>query len=457
MRIAYLTNGLASTLNSSLELSRRLTEAGHDVIYVSPADLQERVAAYGYRFERLVADQGFQRELPDAVPIRRPAAWLRSLPTRRRIMRASMEHDEVERTIAGIAPDVLLIDYEMHTAVIASRATGIPTLLPMVWFTVFRQLEIPPMNTMLPIDRSPAGRARIVVAWAKIWIRRYLGAWKDRLSRTVSGDIFRPLRYDTGNYHELRAHARRKDFNLRRETSRLHFLKPFVYLHIPALAFNVREMEFPHRSRPGLIYTGPMVLHDRKDAAAGSSRERVARFLAERDSARPLVYCSLGTYWAADTELLSKIVDAFRRRSDWDLVLGLGGTLDPGVLGPVPANVLPLGYAPQVEILQQADCAITHGGITTINESIEFGVPLVVYSTGHVDQNGCAARVAHHTLGVVAGRGEDSAAIEANIERALTDETIAQSVQAMQHVFATYRSPDRAVRAVEEAGALSLG
>ena len=458
MRIAYLTNGMASTLNSSLELSRRLTDAGHDVVYVSPADVGKQIGAHGYRFERLAADRVYQQELPDPVSIRRPAAWFRALLVRRRLMHRSMEHDEVERTIAAIAPDVLLIDYELHSAVIASRAGGVPTLLPIVWFTIFRQLEIPPMNTLLPADRSPGGRARIAAAWAETWIRRYVGAWKDRLVRTLSGDVFRPLRYDTVNYHELRALARRKGFSIRRETSRLHFLKPFVYRHVPALAFNAWEMEFPHEPRPELSYTGPMVLRGRQEAGtATGSQAAVETFLTGRNGTRPLVYCSLGTYWSADTELLSRIVDVFRKRSEWDLVLGLGGKLDPAELGPPPANVLIAGYAPQVQILQQADCAITHGGITTINECIEFGVPLVIYSTGHVDQNGCAARVAHHGLGVVADRGGvDVIAIEAAIERALNDQAIRANVEAMRAVFASYRSPDRAVQAIEAAGGTAV-
>lgn len=49
VKIVYITNGMASTLNSSLELSRRLTDAGHEVIYLSQADVGPRVQAAGYR------------------------------------------------------------------------------------------------------------------------------------------------------------------------------------------------------------------------------------------------------------------------------------------------------------------------------------------------------------------------------------------------------------------------
>ena len=52
-RIVYITNGMVSTLNASLELSRQLTDAGHEIIYLSHADISARAAAGGYRFVRV--------------------------------------------------------------------------------------------------------------------------------------------------------------------------------------------------------------------------------------------------------------------------------------------------------------------------------------------------------------------------------------------------------------------
>ncbi|MFK7894185.1 MAG: glycosyltransferase, partial [Granulosicoccus sp.] len=43
---------------------------------------------------------------------------------------------------------------------------------------------------------------------------------------------------------------------------------------------------------------------------------------------------------------------------------------------------------------------ITHGGVSTINEALVHGVPLIVINAGHVDQPGCTARVVHHGVGL---------------------------------------------------------
>ncbi len=250
--------------------------------------------------------------------------------------------------------------------------------------------------------------------------------------------------------------ARARGFPFSRETDRGHWLRPHVYGRKPVLCFNAWEMELPHRRWPGVHYVGPMVHVGRQEALLDAdSAARWSRFVARREgdaAARPLVYCSLGTYWSMDRVFLRRVLDVFETRPDWDLVLGLGGKLEAEALAPLPGNALVLDFAPQLEVLRRADCAITHGGITTINECIELGVPMVVYSTRHVDQNGCAVRVAHHGLGVVGDKDVDDAEVMAGkIERALTDPTIRRNVHAMRELFREYRESGEAVRILEQA------
>jgi UDP:flavonoid glycosyltransferase YjiC (YdhE family) len=135
---------------------------------------------------------------------------------------------------------------------------------------------------------------------------------------------------------------------------------------------------------------------------------------------------------------------------EWTLVLGLGRKAAAKDLGTVPENVFLLDWAPQIEILQQADAAITHGGSSTINECVRFAVPMVVYSTGHVDQPGNTARVAYHGLGLAADRRRDGpGAIARNVERVLHDEAMRGKLCAMQRALLAYEESEAAVRCVE--------
>jgi MGT family glycosyltransferase len=167
-------------------------------------------------------------------------------------------------------------------------------------------------------------------------------------------------------------------------------------------------------------------------------------------SPRPLIYCSLSSYFAADVGFLRRVLKVFVKRSDWDLVLGLGGKLTAADLAPKPDNVLLLDWAPQLEILAHADSFITHGGTTSISESAWFGVPMVVYSTNHFDHDGNSMRVRYHGLGVVADKDTDHAKqIERNIEKTMSDPDIRRNVAAMRDLFREYDRSNRAVELVE--------
>lgn len=163
-----------------------------------------------------------------------------------------------------------------------------------------------------------------------------------------------------------------------------------------------RELELGDALDSRMHYVGPMVGQQRiadERMKAGSIAFR--QFLRRSASAgnRKLVYCSFSTFWDTQATLFVDIVTLFSRRPDLNLVVGLGGRSIAAQLTALPDNVLLLEYAPQLEVLQQADAVITHGGISTINESLFHGVPLIVCSSGHVDQHGCAVRVAHHGAG----------------------------------------------------------
>lgn len=459
MEIVYIADGMTSTLHSSLELSRRLAAAGHQVTYLSPADIGSRVEAAGWKFIRLAADDLYAKEAAALAPIRwrdliRPLRWLRTVAARRRLRRRSAAEDEIERLVSELRPDLLLVDVEMHFAIVATARLGIPTLLTMVFFSIFRRPGLPPLNTKLPAPENASQRLRCWLTWQKLRLATSAGEWRRRLARWRRGGLYPPISFATFERDDLALVARARGESLRHSTSRAHWLRPHVYRNLPVLSFNALELELPHQPHPDMVYVGPMVLQD-PPVGGGDDSDRWQRFALERRAmAEPprLIYCSLGTFWSTDLELLRRVVRVFERRGDWQLVLGLGGRATAADLSPLPANVLALGWAPQVEVLQMADCAIVHGGNTSLNECLWFGVPMVVYSTGHVDQDGNTARVAHHRVGVVGDRSRDGdEELEQNIARALDDPQIAASVESLRKHLLAHAQNGTAVRRIEQA------
>jgi UDP:flavonoid glycosyltransferase YjiC (YdhE family) len=115
----------------------------------------------------------------------------------------------------------------------------------------------------------------------------------------------------------------------------------------------------------------------------------------------------------------------FARRQDWQLVLGLGGRPAPESLADLPANVTALGWAPQIEVLAEADCAIEHGGISGANECVRQRVPLLFYDGGQIDQPGVVARLVHHGVAIRGdAQRDDALAIEQRIAALCESEEI---------------------------------
>ena len=115
-----------------------------------------------------------------------------------------------------------------------------------------------------------------------------------------------------------------------------------------------------------------------------------------------------------------------------------------------PDNVLPLRWAPQLAVLAEADCAITHGGSSSVHECVASEVPMAVYSPGVLDQGGIAARVAYHGLGVMGSwNGGRPDSLEADILKLLDDREIRTNLRSMRKVFDRYRDEKVAEAIIE--------
>lgn len=105
----------------------------------------------------------------------------------------------------------------------------------------------------------------------------------------------------------------------------------------------------------------------------------------ERDTDRPLVLVSLGTFLSARDDVLTTIAHGLRRL-DVRVALATGST-DPSRLGPLPSEWLVGPYLPQVSILRRASALVTHAGNNSVTEALADGVPMLAlpFSTDQFD------------------------------------------------------------------------
>jgi MGT family glycosyltransferase len=173
---------------------------------------------------------------------------------------------------------------------------------------------------------------------------------------------------------------------------------------------------------PHLYYTGPFV---------DPAQRPAVNFPWDRLDGRPLAFASLGTLQNRAQEIFQMIAEACATLPV-QLVISLGGGLEPEQLGPLRGDPLVVTYAPQLEIVKRASVVITHAGINTVLESLAEGVPLVCMPLGN-DQPGVASRVATRGAGVVVPpRKANARRLHAAVRTVLEDESYRIAARKLQ-------------------------
>ncbi len=199
--------------------------------------------------------------------------------------------------------------------------------------------------------------------------------------------------------------------------------------------------EFPRTELPDCFhFTGPW--------ASPASRSQV-EFPFEQLTGQPLIYASLGTLQNRLFETFSAIAQACEPL-DAQLVIALGGGSDPSALPPLAGSPLVVGYAPQLELLQQAQLTITHAGLNTTLESLSNGVPMVAIPITN-DQPGVASRIAWTGTGeVVPLQKLTVTQLRQSIMKVLEKASYRNQAQTLQNAIQTSGGVGRAAEVIEQ-------
>ncbi|MFN8371465.1 MAG: macrolide family glycosyltransferase [Anaerolineae bacterium] len=108
-----------------------------------------------------------------------------------------------------------------------------------------------------------------------------------------------------------------------------------------------------------------------------NAQTRGGDFPFEQLTRRPVVYISLGTIHSHAEDFYRRCFAAFADMPA-QFILSAGQQTDITALGTIPANFIVRPSVPQLEVLQQVDLFVTHGGMNSINEALYYGVPMVV-------------------------------------------------------------------------------
>lgn len=104
-----------------------------------------------------------------------------------------------------------------------------------------------------------------------------------------------------------------------------------------------------------------------------------------------LIYISMGTVNNDMMKFYKNCMLAFAD-TDYQVVMSVGNLVDIASLGTVPENISVSCHVDQIAVLEKADVFLSHCGMNSVNESLYYQVPLVMYPQTS-EQGGVATRV----------------------------------------------------------------
>ncbi|QNI30692.1 glycosyltransferase [Alloacidobacterium dinghuense] len=207
----------------------------------------------------------------------------------------------------------------------------------------------------------------------------------------------------------------------------------------PQICQQPRSFEFPRNLPPTFHFVGP--LH-KSESRPGTS------FPWERIDGRPLIYASMGTLQNG-LEWVFRAIAEGCAGVDAQLVLSLGGNMDPAQFSQLPGDPVVVQFAPQLEVLKRAALCITHAGLNTALESLAQGVPMVAIPITN-DQPGVAARIVWTGTGQLIPLKKLTAnSLQRAVSGVMSNSTYRENARRFRDEIANLNSLERASEIVE--------
>ena len=147
---------------------------------------------------------------------------------------------------------------------------------------------------------------------------------------------------------------------------------------------------------------------------------------------KKLIYISMGTVVNNTVRFYHDCVKAFGD-TDYQVIMSVGNLVDMKDFENIPENIKVYNFVDQMAVLSKADVFISHCGMNSVNESLYYGVPLVMYPQTP-EQGGVANRVNQLKTGIILKKS-NAANIRNAVETLLSDEEYRKNAQNISDGF----------------------
>ena len=299
-------------------------------------------------------------------------------------------------------PNVIFLDDHLGYYSLYLLPTKIPTVIVNTKLSTARRVNVPPLNSELIPNFTFFSKIQCWLLWEKHLAKRQ---WIDWLSRCAFL-------------------GKNDDYFQEHLTRRLN-LNSYCYLdngnsfykglrNVPVVLLAPESLEYKQYSKfSNEIYINPPFT--RQETAYKSntyiSLKRELQINQKTGQIR-VIYAAFGTLMSENVntinKFLPKLLKALSGRHNWVLILSASENQHHLCLNTVP-NVFIMPFIPQLDILTWCDAIITHGGLTTIKECLQNGVPMLIYPINkRMDMVGNGARVVNNKWGLMGEMEIDS-------------------------------------------------
>ena len=387
-KIAYVGLPAHGHTNPTLPVMKELVERGHEVLYYNAEWFRAKVSPTGVKFCALPEPLPSEREVSEALHELINASLIISRMSPH-LTRYLIEEFRRER------PDVVIHDSVAMWGYLAAHTHTIPNICFITTFVLDGSQGAIGLGTMLRF------------LWASLPQVPKLLRWRRRMAQEFGKE-------NSGGITEY------ADLNVVFTSETFHPKNSFV----------------DGRFR----FVGPSI----------HSATRDGEFPLAQLQAGPKVYISLGTVNHLDLAFYQAVFRAF---ADYpaQFILSVGKHTDVVQLGTIPDNFIVRNYVPQLDILQQVDAFITHGGMSSVHEGLYYGVPEIAVPH-HLEQLLNGKRVAETGTGILLGDRRPYGQVTAAELRQALDEVLhkPQYRQNAERIGKTLKDAGGYLRAVEE-------
>lgn len=408
-------------------IAKQLQNKGHKIIYASSAEFKEEILTYGFAFEdtpeicksNVVKTYKLSKIIPRFV-----LKSLKNINDYKNLVELVIS--DSKKITKKYKPDLILLDDLKTPYIISYCKYKIPVLMLSTYLSQNRDKCVPPIRSRHIPKNNFFNKIWIELIWLKVVF------------------AFRAHTY-LGYYRQNLKLAKKCDFDLKK---RINHKRSFLFgiKNIPTIVLCPSELDFPGRSKNNRYNVG---------VSFNDKRNSVPFNWDEIDSSTDIVYCSLGTqaqfHYKNCKGFYDKVIRIFSKMPQYTLIVSLWKFIDINHFQNVPSNIKIYNIVPQLDVLKKSKLLITHGGLGSIKESILSGVPMLVFPVNLTsDQNGNAARVVYHKLGLRGKiRTESTKSIKRKISKILSDNQYINNIEKMKEIFNSYENKMDATSIIE--------